>query len=62
MNYLFVEEFLNVQMGDNRCIIETNNGRICGYIDRTADGTYYKFKRIPYAKPPLGNLRFMVRK
>ena len=47
-------------MDDNRCIIETKNGQISGHIDITEDGTYYKFKRIPYAIPPLGNLRFLV--
>ncbi|CAH0725291.1 unnamed protein product, partial [Brenthis ino] len=50
---------LKTQMEDNNCIVETNHGPICGYIDRSEEGTYYKFKRIPYAMPPLGNLRFM---
>ncbi|XP_064071505.1 juvenile hormone esterase-like [Vanessa tameamea] len=44
---------------DCKCIVETKDGPICGYIDRREEGTYYKFKRIPYAKPPLHNLRFM---
>ncbi|VVC98416.1 unnamed protein product [Leptidea sinapis] len=43
---------------DKKCIIETSDGPICGYIDTTDEGTFYKFKSIPYAKPPLGNLRF----
>lgn len=43
-----------------RCIVQTQNGAICGYIDNRDEGTYYKFKSIPYAEPPIGNLRFMV--
>lgn len=42
-----------------KCILETKDGPICGYIDKRDEGTYYKFKSIPYAKPPLANLRFM---
>lgn len=45
---------------DLKCILETKDGPICGYIDKIEDRTYYKFKSIPYAKPPLGKLRFMV--
>lgn len=41
-------------------IIKTADGPICGYIDKTDEGTFYKFKSIPYAKPPLGRLRFLV--
>lgn len=26
----------------------------------TGDGTYYSFKGIPYAEPPIGKLRFKV--
>ncbi|XP_041971314.1 juvenile hormone esterase-like [Aricia agestis] len=45
---------------DEHCIIlQTRNGPICGYITKNDVGTYYKFKRIPYAKPPTGLLRFM---
>ncbi|KAL0882445.1 hypothetical protein ABMA27_000925 [Loxostege sticticalis] len=41
------------------CIIQTTDGDVCGYIDKNEKGTcYYKFKKIPYAKPPLGQLRF----
>nr|AQY62738.1 carboxylesterase [Pieris rapae] len=42
-----------------KCIVQTQNGWICGYIDKRDEGTYYKFKSIPYAEPPVGNLRFM---
>ncbi|OWR41013.1 juvenile hormone esterase-like [Danaus plexippus] len=43
---------------DEKCILMIKDGPICGYIERNEEGTYYKFKKIPYAKPPLGNLRF----
>lgn len=45
---------------DCRAIVETSDGPICGYIDKEDERTQYIFKSIPYAKPPLGNLRFMV--
>lgn len=45
---------------DEKCILMIKDGPICGYIERNEEGTYYKFKKIPYAKPPLGNLRFTV--
>ncbi|CAB3239295.1 unnamed protein product [Arctia plantaginis] len=44
---------------DLKCILETKDGPICGYIDKIESRTYYKFKSIPYAKPPIGKLRFM---
>ncbi|CAH1647167.1 unnamed protein product [Spodoptera littoralis] len=44
---------------DVKCIVETKDGPICGYIDKNDEGTYYKFSSIPYAKPPIGRLRFM---
>ncbi|CAG9559921.1 unnamed protein product [Danaus chrysippus] len=43
---------------DEKCILTIKDGPICGYIERNEEGTYYKFKKIPYAKPPLGTLRF----
>lgn len=39
--------------------LKTEDGPVCGYIEKTAEGTYYRFKGIPYAKPPVGNLRFL---
>ncbi|XP_038222830.1 esterase FE4-like isoform X2 [Zerene cesonia] len=44
---------------ESKYIIETEEGPICGYIDKRDEGTYYKFKSIPYAEPPLGRLRFL---
>lgn len=45
---------------DLKCIVETKDGPICGFIDKSDEGTYCKFQSIPYAKPPLGCLRFLV--
>ncbi|XP_026737629.1 carboxylesterase 4A-like [Trichoplusia ni] len=44
---------------DLKCIVETKDGPICGFIDKSDEGTYCKFQSIPYAKPPLGCLRFL---
>uniref|UniRef100_A0A0K8TUL2 Carboxylic ester hydrolase n=1 Tax=Epiphyas postvittana TaxID=65032 RepID=A0A0K8TUL2_EPIPO len=44
---------------DLNCIINTKDGPVRGYVDKQDDSTYYTFKGIPYAKPPLGSLRFM---
>lgn len=40
--------------------VETKEGPIYGYKETTNEGTYCKFKGIPYAKPPVGHLRFLV--
>lgn len=42
-------------------IIHVNSGRVRGYKISTSYGyKYYNFLGIPYAKPPVGNLRFKV--
>lgn len=43
-------------------IIETNNGLVRGRRNETLLNkvSYYSFKGIPYAKPPIGHLRFKV--
>lgn len=44
--------------------IEIEHGRIRGKLNRTLfDGKFfYSFRGIPFAKPPLGELRFKVSK
>lgn len=43
-------------------IVEIQNGPIRGVIKKTVEGREYcAFLGIPYAKPPIGNLRFKVR-
>lgn len=37
-------------------IVETNKGKIAGYVDETAE--IVKFLGIPFAKPPIGELRW----
>ncbi len=41
--------------------IETRLGRLKGYIRRSRKGrNYVSFYKVPYAKPPIGELRFKV--
>ncbi|CAB3259688.1 unnamed protein product [Arctia plantaginis] len=42
-------------------IVETRQGKLKGQVSRNYKGfLYYTFKSIPYAKPPVGELRFSV--
>lgn len=42
--------------------VNTKQGLLKGAMTKTLNGTkYYEFLEIPYAKPPIGNLRFKVR-
>ncbi|XP_066255175.1 uncharacterized protein [Euwallacea similis] len=44
---------------DNSPVVETADGFVLGTTDVTEKGTRYNaFRGIPYAKPPIGNLRF----
>lgn len=46
----------------DRPIVRTEYGRVMGATLTSRDGKdYYAFNKIPYAKPPCGNLRFQVR-
>lgn len=41
--------------------LEITNGKIKGQILKTRDGLdFYSYTGIPYAKPPVGELRFKV--
>lgn len=41
-------------------VLITDQGQLRGKIVNNADCTYYSFQGIPYAKPPLAELRFKV--
>lgn len=45
---------------DSKCIIETDNGPICGFINKKEENNVFVFRKIPFAKPPVGPLRFLV--
>lgn len=49
--------FLSVAAG-NELRIKTKNGRVKGKLLSTKDGQVRAFLGIPYAKPPVGKLRF----
>lgn len=43
----------------NEVIIETKSGRVRGLLKSSLLGDqYYSFQKIPYAKAPIGDLRF----
>lgn len=42
-------------------IVEVQSGLVRGIVEKHEDGfDYYAFKGIPYAEPPIGELRFKV--
>ena len=43
-------------------LVTLKQGAILGSLEEATNGrTYYSFKSIPYARPPIGPLRFKVR-
>lgn len=48
---------------DNTIIVRTGNGEIRGGVLNTLliKRPFHSFKGIPYAKPPIGDLRYKVR-
>lgn len=47
----------------SRPVVETRQGQLRGVQLRDHDGKeFFGFKGVPYAKPPVGQLRFEVRK
>lgn len=52
-----------VVWGKDVPVVKTPLGTIEGHIAKTVHGKdFYSFKGIPYAKPPIGDLRFKVNK
>ncbi len=48
-------------MKPDTIIVETNYGPVRGIKRTSAVGDqFFSFRGIPYAKPPIGNLRFKV--
>ena len=42
-------------------IVTTKTGQVSGTLERSfASKEYYAFRRIPFAEPPIGDLRFRV--
>lgn len=41
-------------------VVKVEQGMMKGVLCDNGEGTYFAFKGIPYAKPPLGRLRFKV--
>lgn len=48
-------------MNSNRVVVNVREGKLIGIIDENIHGgNYIAFRGIPYAKPPVGELRFKV--
>lgn len=62
MNLTTAHQQKNVHQLKKHIIVETRNGPVRGVLKNTIlkDVPYYSFKGIPYAKPPIGSLRFKV--
>lgn len=58
----FVVPTQAVKSNEEFCIVETNSGQIRGKLNQTLfeKKPYYSFRGIPFAKAPIGNLRFKV--
>ncbi|XP_037299218.1 LOW QUALITY PROTEIN: esterase E4 [Manduca sexta] len=51
----------NVSVPKDNPIVTVKQGKVKGAVKSLPDGkTYYSFKGIPYAQPPVGNLRFQA--
>ncbi|XP_018573086.1 venom carboxylesterase-6 [Anoplophora glabripennis] len=50
-----------LNVANSEVVVELANGQIRGRIETTYNNvTFYAFQEIPFAKPPLGDLRFMA--
>ncbi|KAK8723242.1 hypothetical protein OTU49_011930 [Cherax quadricarinatus] len=46
-----------------RPVVATQDGRIAGFKEFSTEGKpFYSFQSIPFAKPPIGDLRLRVRR
>lgn len=48
-------------MSEKTIIVETTKGPVKGILKTTSLGEdFYRFRGIPYARPPIGDLRFKI--
>lgn len=59
---LFIFAFACGGLADQYKTVDTDNGKVRGIKSTSLlkGDPYYAFKGVPYAKPPLGDLRFKV--
>ena len=58
---IFKTSFSDVASGQNFPIVTTQTGKVSGTTDASfSSRTFYSFRAIPYAEPPVGQLRFKV--
>lgn len=51
-----------VAASSERVVVNTGDGKISGVKLKSIKGrNFYSFQSIPYARPPVGDLRFRVR-
>lgn len=61
LNVAIIRRFFN-KMADSNPIIEIEQGKLKGTLTKSllTGNEYCSFLGIPFAKPPIGNLRFQV--
>ena len=60
---IFLFLFLVSSTAASPSVLQTPLGRIQGYTDVALNGRqFYAFTKVPFAVPPLGDLRFKVRR
>lgn len=59
---LCLPSFIQINCENTYKTVETENGTVRGILSETLyhQKQYYSFKGIPFAKPPVGELRFKV--
>ena len=56
-----IEQHTTISMSDNYITVKIQEGTLRGEkLESVRGGSYFSFKGIPYAKPPIGDLRFKV--
>lgn len=61
LTFFFRRSSIASIMDNNRVNVHVHEGRLIGIVKEAVhDGNYVAFQGIPYAKPPIGELRFKV--